>query len=298
MKPIQYLMLLTVFSANRMFAQRPLTVVEDSVSYQNHKHPGMVVTIPEVASETVKKAWVKTMEEGTKSKAVYENGEWSIFGANLKELSTTPVNVYSKLTTGDSSVILMVSIELKKDFYLGRSSGEAELDKLKGFMKQFGKDQYTELAMDQLRTEEKKLRELEKDLSSYQKDESDLEKSIRSDEKTIKEERDLLAKSNGELTTLTTEISTQNAQFESLTDGPTKDERAKYIRDLEKRKKKLENDIRSSENKISKARGDIKDAQSGIPRKQDLQNGVKEKINAQEAVVKKYTYKANTIKAL
>jgi len=297
MRTIKTLILLAAMPAFGLQAQRPISIYEDSVTYASHKHPGVIAVIPEVTYESLQKAWVKEMESRTKSKAVYENGEWSIFGANVKSISPTPVNIYSNLVNQDSLVMLMVTMELKKDVYIEKGSAETELAQLKSYMKQFAKDQYSGVADDQLKAEEKKLRDLEKELSSYQKDESDLGKSIRDDEKTIKEEEDNLTVLNNELPNLSAEIITQNTQLAELTEGAAREEKEKYIRELEKRKKKLMNDIKSAENKISKANAGIRDANSDIPRKQSLQRELKEKVNTQEAIVRKFEYKLNTIKA-
>lgn len=298
MKTINVLILLTALANLGLNAQKPIVISEDSISFRAGSIPGVVVTIPEAAYESVQKNWVKEMESGTKSKAVYENGEWTIFGAILKKISPTPVNLYSKLVNQDSLVKFMAAIELKKDVYVEKETAEAELAQMKVYMKQFAKDQYTDVADAQLKAEEKKLKDLQKELSSYQKDEADLEKSIRSDEQTIKEEEGNLVVLNNELTALSTEIITQNSQYTALADGSAaREEKGKYIKDLDKREKKLRNDIKSAENKISKRKDDIRDADSEIPKKQELQKEMNEKVAAQEAVVRKFESKLNTIKA-
>ncbi len=63
-----------------------------------------MVTVPEANYEQLQKDWKKELEAKTKSKVVIENGEWSIFGANTKNLSPTPVNIYSTLIKMDSLV--------------------------------------------------------------------------------------------------------------------------------------------------------------------------------------------------
>jgi peptidoglycan hydrolase CwlO-like protein len=297
MKTINVLILLTALANFGLNAQKPIVVSEDSIAFRAGKIPGVIVIIPEATYESVQKNWVKEMESGTKSKAVYENGEWTIFGAILKKISPTPVNLYSKLVNQDSLVRFMAAIELKKDVYVEKGSAEAELAQMKAYMKQFAKDQYTDVADAQLKAEEKKLKDLQKELSSYQKDEADLEKSIRSDEQTIKEEEGNLVVLNNELTALSSEIITQNAQLTGLAEGSAKEEKGKYIKDLDKRERKLRNDIKSAENKISKCKGDIRDANSEIPKKQELQKEMNEKVAAQEAVVRKFEDKVNKIKA-
>jgi predicted nucleic acid-binding Zn-ribbon protein len=277
-----------------IFAQQPIRVYEDSITYSKHKYPGVTVTIPEANYEKLQKDWKKELEARTKSNVVIENGEWSIFGANAKNLSPTPVNIYSMLNNHDSLVELRVAVELKKDVFVEKQS--TEMLKLETYLKEFSKNQYIETAGSQLKVEEDTLHQLKKMLSDYEKRESNLKEDIKSSEKSIKEAEDNISAMNSELETLGSEIESQNTQFLAMTDGSTKDDKAKYIKDLEKRKKKLGNDIESSEKKIKKANKDIEDANKEIPEKQSLQEDVKKKIAAQELVVQKFEQKLAAIK--
>jgi chromosome segregation ATPase len=286
--------LLAAFVFNGATAQQPIKVYEDSITYGGHKYPGVTVTIPEANYEKLQKDWKKELQSKTKSEVVIENGEWSIFGANLKNLSPTPVNIYSMLNNMDSLVALRVAVELKKDVFIDRQS--TEMLKLETYLKEFSKNQYLETAGSQLKIEEDTLRQLKKMLSDYEKSESNLKEDIRSSEKSIKEAEDNISALNSELETLGSEIDNQNTQFSAMTDGSTKDDKAKYIKDLEKQKKKFENDIESSEKKIRKANREIDDAQKEIPEKQSLQKEVKTKISVQELVVQKYEQKLAAIK--
>jgi len=278
-------------------AQKPIQIAEDSIAFSTFKAPGVVVCIPEVNFESVQKNWTKELESGTKSKVVYEKGELAIIGAIIKDISPTAVTVYSKLANQDSLVKMMVSIELKKDTYIESGSSEGELAKMETYLKKFAKNQYIALAEEQLKTEEKRLKDLEKELSSHQKDETGLEKSIRSDEKKIRESEDNLAMMNSELTTLTAEIAEQNVQLNALPEGTARDEKVKYIKGLEKKKKSLMNGIKKSNNTIDKSRDGIRDANKDIPKAQNMQKESSEKIAAQESVVRKFEEKLNVIKS-
>jgi hypothetical protein len=86
----------------------------------------LVVTIPEVNYETAEKDWIKELQAGTKLKVVTENKEMIISGANIKNISPDPVNINSKLINQDSSLLLMVSMELGKDKYIEKANGENE----------------------------------------------------------------------------------------------------------------------------------------------------------------------------
>jgi hypothetical protein len=290
------LLVLGLMHAGAVMSQKPIELREDSIKFGTHSHPGIILSLPEVPYESVQKSWVKLLESGTKSKAVYENGIYTLFGGNIKDVSPNPVNIYSRLDSRDSVVYIMTSVELKEDTYVQKGSAETELAGLKTYLKGFAKEQYLDLAKKQLDDQEKQLRSLEKELSSYEKDESDLEKSIRSDEKTIKEQEESLQVMNTELTNLSTEVLTQTNEVNAMPEGTAKEERSKYLKDLEKKKKKLTGDIKSAENRISKSQRDIRTAQNDIPDKQVRQKETKTKIEAQQAVVRKFENKYNTIK--
>ncbi len=287
-------LLLSVFIIPAIFAQQPIRVYEDSISFGKNTYPGVVVTIPEANFEKLQKDWKKELEARTKSKVVIENGEWSIFGANVKNLSPTPVNIYSRLNNQDSLVELMAVVELKKDVYVENQS--SEMLKLQTYLKDFSKNQYLETAGSQLKTEEDTLRQLKKMLSDYEKEESNLKEDIKSSEKSIKEAEDNISAMNAELETLQSEIESQNTQFLAMGEGSIKDDKEKYIKDLEKKRKKIDGDIESAEKKIKKANKTIEDANEAIPGKQSLQEEIKNKIAEQELVVQKYEQKLAAIK--
>jgi chromosome segregation ATPase len=287
-------LLLTLFILPGIFAQQPIRVYEDSISFGKKTYPGVAVTIPEANYVKLEKEWKKELEAKTKSRVVIENGEWSIFGANVKDLSPNPVNIFSKLKNQDSLVELRSVVELKKDVYVEKQS--SEMLKLETYLKEFAKSQYIETATSQLNVEEDTLRQFKKLLSEYERDESRLKDDIKSAERSIKEQEDNLSSLNADLETLSLEINNQNAQLTSMSEGSTKDDKAKYIKELDKRKKKLGNDIGSSEKKIKKANQEIEDANKKIPDKQSLQEEMKKKIADQELVVKKYEAKLDAIK--
>lgn len=287
-------LLTVIFIVPCLYSQQPIRVYEDSMLYGKNKYPGVVVTVPEANYEKLQKDWKNELEARTKSKVVIENGEWSIFGANAKNLSATPINIYSRLNKLDSLVELRAAVELKKDVFIEKQS--SEMLKLETYLKDFAKNQYIETVSLQLKVEEDTLRQLKKMLSDYEKSESNLKDDIKSSEKTIKEEEDNLTALNSDLETLSSEINNQNSQFSSMTAGSIKDDKEKYIKDLDKRKKKLGNDIESAQKKIKKANKTIEDAENAIPGKQSLQEEVKKKIADQELVVKKYEQKLAAIR--
>jgi chromosome segregation ATPase len=297
MKSVSFITLLLLACLVETKAQKTIQLNEDSINFGNKNLPGVTVIIPEAGYEQTLKAWKKEMQSGTKSKLVTENSEMSIFGAKLKKISPNPVNVFSKLMNLDSMLKLSVIIEIKNDQYVERSTGETELTEVKNYLKEFAKEQYTDVAKSQLDTEEKKLKSLQKDLSSLEKDKENLQEAIQSNNTKIIEEKQNIALQNGEVSTVTSELTAQSKEVGAMEEGPVKKAKEDYLSGLEKRKKKALNSIESSENRINRANNEIGKAESQIPKNEQMQKQVTEEIDKQQAVVQKFQDKLNKIKS-
>jgi hypothetical protein len=297
MKSKIVLVILFLILMTGLKAQKPIETLEDSIRIANSVLPAISVTIPEADYDRTLKLWIKELQSGTKSKVVTENGEMSIFGAKIKDISPNPVNVYSKLVKLDSMVQLVASFELKKDVYVERGAGEADFVKASEYLKDFSKSQYIDIAKGQAEAEEKKLRSLEKELSSLENEKSRLQRSIQSDKSTILSEKENITVQNNELSTVSAALIDANAQLSTMEPGPAQKEKSETIKDLEKRKKKALNSIESSENKINRSNSDIDKAEAEIPRNEKMQERVREQIDQQRAVYNKYADKLKKIKS-
>jgi len=297
MKTIYAFVLLLLIPCIGIKSQVPISVSLDSLKIGKSVLPGLTVNIPEANYEKTLKAWIKILETGTKSKVVTENNEMSIFGAKTKDVVPTTVNVYSKLIARDSSLQLSASFELGKDKYIDKTAGETDFDKAKNFLKQFAKDQYVAVAQDRVDIEAKKLKDLQKELSSLEKEKARLQKSIQSNNSSIITEKSNIDVQNNEVKTVSASIIDNNSQLNSMDAGPAKEERQKYIKDLEKRQKKALSAIESSQNRINKSNSEIDQANRDIATNELMQEKAREQIAQQEAVVQKFTNKLTTIKS-
>jgi hypothetical protein len=288
-------------SITALKAQKPIVVSDDSLRFGKSTMPAITVTIPEVKYETALKSWTRELQSGTKSKIVTENNNMSIFGAKIKDISATPLNVYSRLSNLDTVMRLTVAFELKKDEYVSKSNSEEELNKAKKYLKEFAKGEYLDVAKDQEDAEDKKLRDLQKDLSSLEREKTRLQKDIESANSTIFDENQNITVQKNELDAVSAEIVEQNKQLSApeaadATDA-VKKEKAAALKDLEKRKKKALNSIESSQAKISKANNEIDKANAEIPKNERQQYQINDKIDAQQAVYQRYADKTKRIKS-
>ncbi|MFO7659052.1 MAG: hypothetical protein R6W78_18480 [Bacteroidales bacterium] len=298
MKTILSIVVLWFLTIITSFAQLPITVKETNLQFKHGSTPGLLLTIPEVPLKTIEDSWVKTLEKGTKSKVQKEMGEMGIFGAILKDIAGGSLNVYSYIKQTDTVIVLAASFELKKDEYITSEKRNFEFDKAKAFMFQFAKDHYLDLAKDEMQTEEKKLNKLESDLNSIENGKGKLEKMVQSNTSDIKTKNEELVVLRASLQSLSAELTTQTTQLEVMGDGTGKEEKRKYIADLEKRIKKTENEISSGEKKVTAMTSEIENAQrDGIPNNLKEQERLKREIAEQKEVVRHYTNKHNTIKA-
>jgi hypothetical protein len=297
MKSIYTLLLLLAVTTLCLKAQMPIKVFEDTLQFGSSGTPGISVNIPEADYEKTLRNWIREQESGTKSKVVTESNGMSIFGANIKDISTTPVNVYSTLVKQEKELLLTVAFELRKDEYISGSSGDADLAKAKAYLFNFSKNQYLDFAGEELKVEQSKLRTIEKDLSSLQSRESRLSRSLGKNNRAVVREKERLISLNNDLTTASAAIAEHSSQLGTMLPGAERDEKEKYIKGLEKDKKKLQRSIRSSENKLKKANSAIDKANRDLPRNDRTQERIKEQLSEQQAVVQTYTDKLNRIRA-
>lgn len=297
MKRIYTLLLLLALTTLFLKAQMPITVYEDTLQFGSSVAPGITVNIPEADYEKTLRNWIREQESGTKSKVVTESNGMSIFGANIKDISATPVNIYSTLVKQESELLLSVAFELRKDEYISLNTGEGDLAKAKAYLFNFSKNQYLDFASEELKVEQSKLRSIEKDLSSLQSRESRLSRSLGKSNRTVVRERDRLVVLNNDLTTASAAIAEHSSQLSTMLPGTGRDEKEKYIKNLEKDRKKLQRSIRSSENRMKKANSAIDKANRDLPRNDRTQERIKEQFSEQQAVVQTYTDKLNRIRA-
>ncbi|KAF0199345.1 MAG: hypothetical protein FD166_468 [Bacteroidetes bacterium] len=290
-----FLSLIIILSMVTAQAQKPLKITDDSVKFGNTLCPGIWIDIPEVNIEIIRAAWIKTIEKGTKSKAIVTGQEITLFGALLKDITEAPVNIFSSIEGRDSVVRLFTALELKRDEFTLINSSEHE--QLKIYVKQFAKDRYIKVAEDQLSAEESKLKNLTKELSSMRKVKEKLEKEIQSANTTISEENYKVSSTKKELAETEASLDDKSSELSTMPEGEAKKAVQSEVRDLQKQKKEQLKSISNSEIKISRSKTLIQDNDTKITQNLKDQEDLVIKTNLQEAEVKKYTDKLNTIKS-
>jgi hypothetical protein len=284
-----------LFLAMNLAGQKPIIVADKQIKFSHGEYPGFELTIPEASYEDVSKSWIKKIEKGTKSEVTTNNGEFTIFGAQIDEIYPDPINIYSSLSSQDSLVLLNVTIELKPKEFVSRSQSVKEFNKAKTYLFEFGKEHYADVAKEQLKTEEKKLKDLEKDLGSLQNNKTKLEESIVGEEKQIQENNDEIPILKEKAQNLNTQIGSENSVLVSLKDEEAIKEKEKYIKDLEKEKEKSLKEVENLQKKIVASNDAINRAKLEIETNLSDQSAKQAEIDLQKQVVNKAENKLNTI---
>lgn len=295
MKTNFYILTIILLCFSVAEAQKPVTLMADSVKFGNRYFPGFWLTIPEANPEVVKANWIKTIEKGTKSKVSIRQNELTLFGAMLPETGIQSANIMSKTVGGDSITKLFVSVETERDIFIGQTSDEYE--KLSTKLKNFAKSQYLIVAKEQLSAEESKLKELEKQLRSARKNKERYDKSIQSSEVNIIQQNDKITASNKELEILEIKINNNATQLSTMDDGDAKKSKKSELKTLQRKKKSLLKSINSAENSISKANTAIADNTNNIELNGATQKELTDNITQQKLTITRFQKKLKTIEA-
>jgi DNA repair ATPase RecN len=295
MKLFSYIIIPLLISTSAAKAQQPITLVADSVKLGSRYFSGFSLGIPETKAGVIKAQWIKTIEKGTKSKVYVENDEMTLFGAMLPDFYKGSINIISQIFDQDSLTSLFVSVQITRDTYVGITS--VEYDKLSKYLRNFAKQQYIEIAKEQVSVESKKLSSLEKELKSLRKSTEKSEKGIQSSNNEIITQNDNIKKMNKELEILDIKIDNASTLLSTMSDEEAKKTKSAELKDLQKNKKSLLKNLNSAQNSISKANTAIQDYTKDIELHNATQKEMSDKINQQKIVLTSYQNKLKTIEA-
>lgn len=278
-----------------LYGQKPIEFEETQVTFKHGEYPGFRMVVPEVGYEAITKDWTKKIEKGTKSKIIIEDGEYSLFGAQIDEIYENPINIYSILSTQDSAVLIEVTVELKPKEFISREQSEKEYALARNFIFNFGKEEYASVAKEELKEEEKDLKDLERDLSSLQNAKTKLEKSIVEENSNILQYNDKIALLKQDAQNINDQLGKEKPILLSIKDEEAKKVKEAEIKNLEKDKDKALKDVANFQKKIVGSNSSIEHAKLDIETNLRDQSTKTAEIDEQKQVVTVAINKLNTI---
>ncbi len=283
-------------------AQGPVKISGKNVTMSKGEQPAFIVEIPQVNIESVKKSWMKLIRQNTKSKVSTENSEITILNTQIAEISDNPINIYSAVYQIDSAVKLVSLFEIDSAFFSFDGDKEDMTYErtyrgIEHFLHDFAVTEYREAVEAELKAENKELKNLNNELEKLVKQSETFHKKI------MQNESDSL---NAEAQISSLEIDKQRKQGEidskkesmaSITgDKELYDEAKKYLKSLEKQRKKIEKEIDKLKANIVEYNSDKVELKRSIMENEKQKEELLNEISKQQETVKKVTAKLENIK--
>ena len=290
------LVMMSVFVSIEAYTQEDIKVEQVNMAMSLGEGTGFQVIIPQAAQGNVKKAWIKKVQTGTKSKAMDEGGEISISGAIVSEISPNPMDLYAIVNLVDSVTSLTAFFVIDSAFFDPAKASAPMVLSVKDYIRNFGVEEYKAAVEDELRMEEDKLKEMEKQLANLQKNEEKMEKSIKDEEETIskaEEEIKILEASKEHQLKV---IEQKRVAASTVIDKEAKKEANKEIKALEKEREKSDKALSKENESIFNSENTIEESKKAIEEGKEQQLALEEQIELQEEVVEKVKVKLAGIK--
>lgn len=293
MKLTLSLSLLVVFFATsiNLKGQKEVTVINQKVQMSKGEQPAYIVEIHEAFYESTLKHWKKLIRQNTKSKVEDVGHEHVILGTSIIEIYEKPINIYSALIPGDSSIKLIAVFEIDSVFFdINTVEKSVETEKthsqIQLFLRRFAVEQYSNTAQEELELEMKGLKDFNKELANLTKENESLLKDIKENEQDIKNSEDQISSLEMDNTRKQDEINSKKEAISGINNDPDLLDQAKdQLKSLEKEKKGIEGKLEKEQKNIVKYQANIQSANLDVERNLEKQEMKKDEITKQETKV-------------
>jgi len=283
-------------------AQVPVEISGKTVTMSKGDQPAFIVEIPQVTAENVEKSWMKLIRQNTKSKVSTENGEITILNTQIAEINDKPINIYSAVYQVDSAVKLVSLFEIDSSFF--SFDGDKEdmnyeriYQGIEHFLHNFAVTEYREATEEELKTENKELKKLNGDLQKLVKQTETFQKKIRQNESDSLNAEDQISSLEVDKQRKQGEIDSKKESMSSIAgDKELYDEAKKYLKSLEKQRKKIEKEIDKLKANIVEYHSDNVELKRSIVENNKKKEELLNEISKQQETVKKVTRKLENIK--
>ena len=144
-----------------LFAQKEITVTEGEKAMSLGTKNGYVTVIPQAKLKDVVEDWKKLIRKDSKAKVEENAGELKIMGAVNKNISSFPVNIFSKIMETPDGIQLSAWVSEGEIFVSTTTTPDKSLAVQK-FLHDFAAQQYRDGVKTELEGEQKKAKEIDK----------------------------------------------------------------------------------------------------------------------------------------
>ena len=283
-------------------AQGPVKISGKNVTMSKGEQPAFIVEIPQVNIESVKKSWMKLIRQNTKSKVSTENSEITILNTQIAEISDNPINIYSAVYQIDSAVKLVSLFEIDSAFFSFDGDKEDMTYErtyrgIEHFLHDFAVAEYREAVEAELKAENKELKNLNNELEKLVKQSETFHKKIMQNESDSLNSVAQISSLEIDKQRKQGEIDSKKESMASITgDKELYDEAKKYLKSLEKQRKKIEKEIDKLKANIVEYNSDKVELKRSIMENEKQKEELLNEISKQQETVKKVTAKLENIK--
>ena len=270
------------------FAQKEISVAAVNKKMSRGEQPGFQATIPGGKLKDIISAYKKQLEENTKVDAKEIGGELVSYGVVNKNFSPKPFTVFSKFLETPEGVDMTVFVTEDSVNFVSEKSDADKLTALKKSVHDFAVTQYKKIVSKKFELENDKLNQLKKDLANKMEDESDNIKDISKKQQEIENYTLKIESNKTAQVSIADQISRQQDALNEISDKKSSDYQVatKNLKNYKDEKKSMEKETEKMGKKIGNNTGDIKELEYKNEDLRKQQEAIKEKIAAQEEVVK------------
>lgn len=288
-------------TAHTLLAQKEILISSKKIAMSKGEQPAFIVEIPEADYESSLKNWEKLIRQNTKNKITEADHEMIMMGTTIIEIYNEPINIYSAIIQGDSSLKLIAVFEIDSVFFDYEKSDktvkeEKTNSQIKHFLNNYATQQYLYAIENELEMEEGKLKDLNKELENLAKENENYLKDISENEQNIKNSQDALSSYEMDNERKQGEINSKKEAISGIANDPELLDQAKsQLKGLEKEKKGIQNKLEKEQKNVIKYQADIESLNIDVERNMELQTAKKAEIDQQELVLETVKKKLHNI---
>lgn len=278
-------------------AQKEIVVDEAPRAMSRDTQFSYLVDIPQATLKITEKNWLNYVSADSKGAATFVNGEHLQTEVNNKNISSQPVNIYSKLIETTEGVRLTVWITEKNFSFIANNPNSIEDLAIQKFVRDFAVKEYKEAVQEELKTEQNKQKELEKNANNSSKDYEHSNTKISKDQRTILQSKDNISTNTADIARTTLKIEEQKKMVEKTAADPNANKGAKKtLHNLEQSKENLQKQNNQLNKKIEDAEKEIREEIKNASTVQQKETFQSPELEAQRLKVYSIQTKLNNIK--
>ena len=297
-RSMKYFLVLILFSPLSMIAQVPINVVDTVGSFSKATANSYRVQIPEAKLKSIDKNWTSYLKSLSTGKVQNINGEYWATWVVYKNISTNPINIYSKLLENNQGVQLTAWFTANDSVYFSKTENIDQNTASEKFVRDFAITEYKRIVQGQLDAGKEVQQKLEDKLAKAIKGEEKKIKKISEDNRSIDRNLNAIKLNEREQATQSNLIASQKSLVEKETgeDAERLKTEQQRLTAYEKDMKKLVKTNEKLQSAIDKWHKNIRDSKRAMEQSRKDQEGLNAQIEGQKSTVQKIQDKLNNIK--